>query len=140
LCTIINALIFVYINSQSQFTIMQDIFEKIKSAVLSDEIMTLDTFKFFKSELHTITHAIQNAGYSLQQKQQKDCPFKIGDKVVIEVIERFGKKAQQHTAFIKWINFDSDGYKYSFLKCKKDGTQSLQPLRYWGDLQKIELA
>jgi len=82
LCTIINALIFVYINSQSQFTIMQDIFEKIKSAVLSDEIMTLDTFKFFKSELHTITHAIQNAGYSLQQKQQKDCPFKIGDKVV----------------------------------------------------------
>jgi hypothetical protein len=119
---------------------MQDIFEKIKSAVLGDEVMTIEQFNFFKSELNTITHRVQTAGYSLQQKQQKDCPFKIGDKVTIEVKDRWGKKVETHTVFIKWINFDTDGYKYAFMKCKKDGTQSLQALRYWGDLQKIELA
>ena len=119
---------------------MQDIFEKIKTAVLSEEVMTLEQFIFFKSELNTITHQIQNAGYSLQQKQQKDCPFKIGDKVTIEVKERWGKKVETHTVFIKWVNFDTKGYKYAFVKCKKDGTPSSVALRYWGDLQKIELA
>jgi hypothetical protein len=119
---------------------MQDIFEKIKSTVLCDEVMTLEQFRFLKSELNIITQQIQEAGYSLQQKQRKDCPFKIGDKVTIEVKERWGKKVETHTVFIRWINFDTDGYKYAFMKCKKDGTQSLQALRYRGDLQKIELA
>lgn len=119
---------------------MQDIFEKIKQAVLSDEVITIEQFNFFKYELNTIIRQVQTAGYSLQQKQQKDCPFKVGDKVTIEVKGRWGKKIETHTVFIRYINFDSEGYKYGFAKCKKDGTQSLQALRYWGDLQKIELA
>jgi len=119
---------------------MQDIFEKIKTAVNSEEILTLEMFNFLQSELHTVVHAAQNAKYSLQQKQQKDCPFKIGDKVNIEIKSRWGNRTERHEAFIKWINFDSGGYKYSFMKCKKDGTESLQSLRHYGDLQKIELA
>ena len=119
---------------------MQDIFDKIKTAVLNDEVMTIDQFIFFKSELNNITHQVQNAGYSLQQKQQKDCPFKIGDKVNIEVKKRWGEKIDTHTVFIQWINFNAEGYKYAFFKCKKDGTPSSVTLRYWGELQKIELA
>ena len=119
---------------------MQNTFEKIKTAVLSDEVLAIEMFNFFQSELQTIVSAVQDAKYSLQQKQQKDCPFKIGDKVKIQTKQRWGDKTENHTVFIQWVNFDSDGYRYSFLKCKKDGTQSLQNLRYWGDLLKIELA
>lgn len=54
---------------------------------------------------------------ALKEESVKICPYKVGDKVLVEY-------GGQHIVFIHRIQWGMRGYEYFYTKPKKDGTMS----------------